>query len=213
MTLLPFKAIYFEKHRTLLVSDIHLGRVGHFKNSPAALPDGLAETDLVLLDKIINTLEVTELFILGDFFPRREVYDMRLFKTWRDLHQSIDVNLIKDSTDIMSDEIYVNFEIRIHRKYFLWNKFLFTHKPLDKDVKLTGCEYVFSGYINPGININGKGRTLQNFACYYFNEKQCILPAFGEPKRKSLMKPALKDRVYVISNAENEPIVLKADKK
>lgn len=213
MTLLPLKAIYFEKHKTLLVSDIHLGKVGHFKNSSVTLPDGLAETDMVLLDKIIKAIDVSEIFILGDFFLRKENYDIRLFKIWRDLHQNIDVNLVKDSTDMMSDEIYANFEIRIHRKYFLWNKFLFTHKPLDKDVKLTGCEYIFSGYINPGININGSGRPLENLPCYYFDEKQCIMPAFGEPNRKSLMKPSPKDRVYAISVFENEPVVLKVDKK
>lgn len=212
MTLLPVKAIYFEKHKTLLVSDIHLGRIGHFKNSPVALADGLAETDMVMLNRIISTFDVSEIFILGEIFPRKENYDYRLFKTWRDLHQNIDVNLIKESTEMMSDEIYTNFEIRIHRKYYLWNKFLFTHKPLVKDVKLTGCEYVFSGYINPGININGKGRTLQNLPCYYFDANQCILPAFGEPNRKSLMKPSPKDRVYAISVAENEHIVLKVDK-
>ena len=123
--------------------------------------------------------------------------------------QNIDLNLIKEGTDLISDEMYTNFEIRIHRKYFLWNKFLFTHKPLDKDIILSGCEYVFCGYVNPGININGSGRPLQNLPCYFFDEKQCILPAFGEPNRKSLVRPSPKDRVYAISISENEPIVLK----
>ena len=167
---------------------------------------------MVLLDKIINAIDVTEIFILGDLFPRKENFDIRLFKTWRDLYQNIDLNLIKESTDLISDEMYTNFEIRIHRKYFLWNKFLFTHKPLDKDIILSGCEYVFCGYVNPGININGSGRPLQNLPCYFFDEKQCILPAFGEPNRKSLVRHSPKDRVYAISISENEPIVLKVDK-
>lgn len=212
MTLLPLKAIYFGKHKTLLVSDIHLGKVGHFKNSPVALADGLAETDLVLLDRIINTLDVAEIFILGDLLPQKENYDIRLFKIWRDLHQNIDVNLIKESIDVMSVEMYTNFEIRIHKKYFLWNRFLFTHKPMDESVQLNGCDYIFSGYINPGINLAAKDKPPKNLACYYFNEKQCILPAFGESYRKSLIMPGTNDRTYVISKSENEFVVLKVDK-
>jgi len=212
LTLLPFKAVYFEKHKTLLVSDINLGKVGHFKNSPVALPDGLAETDLVILDKIINSLEINGIFILGDLFPNNENFDMRLFVAWRELHQNIDINLVKDNIDLMSDEVYANFEVRLHKKYYLWNRFLFTHKPLDKDAKLSGCDYVFCGYINPGVNINGSGRPLMNLSCYFFDEKQCILPAFGAPNRKSLVKPSLKERAYAISENGNEPVVLKVDK-
>jgi len=212
LTLLPFKAVYFEKHKTLLVSDVNLGKVGHFRNSPVALPDGLAETDLVILDKIINSLEINGIFILGDLFPNNENFDMRLFVAWRELHQNIDINLVKDNIDLMSDEVYANFEVRLHKKYYLWNRFLFTHKPLDKDAKLSGCDYVFCGYINPGVNINGSGRPLRNLPCYYFDEKQCIMPAFGQPNRKSLVKPSIKDRAYAISEDRKEPMVLKVDK-
>lgn len=212
LTLLPFKAIYFEKHRTLLVSDIHLNKVSHFKNSPVSLQDGLAETDMVLLDKILNALNVNELFVLGDLFPKNSNYDIRLFAAWRENHNNLEINLVKEEGFISSDEIYSNFEIRVHRKYCLWNKFLFTHKPLEKDVVLSGCDYVFCGFVNPEININGKGKPLQNLPCYFFNEKQCILPAFGEPNRKSLVNPNTKDRVYAISKAGNEPVVLKVDR-
>ncbi len=213
LTLLPFKSVYFEKHRTLLVSDINLCRVGHFRNSPVSLPDGLAETDLVLLDRIINDIDISVIFILGDLFPKNENFDMRLFNPWRELHHNIDVNLVRENTDILSEELYNNFEIRVHRKYFLWNKFLFTHKPLDKDIKLTGCDYVFSGYINPRVNINGKGAALENLSCYFFDEKQCILPAFGAINRKSLVKPTQKQRAYVIQENGNGPVVLKVDRK
>lgn len=149
---------------------------------------------------------------MGDLFPHNENFDIRLFLPWRELHQNIDVNLVKENLDYMSDEVYNNFEIRLHRKYYLWNKFLFTHKPLDKDVKLTGCDYIFSGYVNPRVNINGKGERLENLSCYFFDEKQCILPAFGALNRKSLVKPAQKERAYAISENGNGPVVLKVDR-
>jgi len=209
--LLPYKAIYIEKHKTLIASDIHLGKVGHFRNAGIAIPGGLAEADLITLDKIIKELEVNELFVLGDLFHSGVNYDVRLFDAWRDVHHSIDINLVKGNHDIMSDEIYSHFEIRLHKKYFLWNRFLFTHKPMDEEVQLNGCDYVFCGHVHPGVRLVGKAKQSLSLPCFHFNEKQCILPAFGEFTGKHIIKPNIKDKVFVISKSENEFVVLKLD--
>ncbi len=209
--MLPYKAIYIEKHKTLIASDIHLGKVGHFRNAGIAIPGGLAEADLITLDKIIKELEVNELFVLGDLFHSGVNYDVRLFDAWRDVHHSIDINLVKGNHDIMSDEIYSHFEIRLHKKYFLWNRFLFTHKPMDEEVQLNGCDYVFCGHVHPGVRLVGKAKQSLSLPCFHFNEKQCILPAFGEFTGKHIIKPNIKDKVFVISKSENEFVVLKLD--
>lgn len=210
--MLPYKAIYIEKHKTLIVSDIHLGKVGHFRNAGIAIPGGLAEADLVTLDMILQEIEVNELFVLGDLFHSGVNYDVRLFDAWRDVHHNIDINLVKGNHDIMSDEIYSHFEIRLHKKYFLWNRFLFTHKPLDESVQLNGCDYVFCGHIHPGVRLIGKGKQAVNLPCFHFTEKQCVLPAFGEFTGKCIVKPNGKDRVFVVAKSENDYTVLKVDK-
>lgn len=212
LTLLPSKAVYIEKHKTLIASDIHLGKVGHFRDAGIAIPGGLAEADLITLDDIIKTLDVNELFILGDLFHSGVNYDVRLFDAWREVHHSIDINLVKGNHDIMSDQLYSNFEIRIHKKYFLWNRFLFTHKPLDDNVILNGCDYIFCGHVHPGVRLQGKARQSLSLPCFYFSEKQCILPAFGEFTGKYIIRPNGNDRVYVVAKGEKEYIVLKVDK-
>jgi len=210
--LLPYKAIYVEKHKTLIVSDIHLGKVGHFRNAGIAIPGGLAEADLVTLDMLISELDVNELFVLGDLFHSGVNYDIRLFDAWRNVHHSIDINLVKGNHDVMSDEIYTHFEIRLHKKYFLWNRFLFTHKPMDDLVQLNGCDYIFCGHVHPGVRLEGKAKQSLNLPCYHFTEKQCILPAFGEFTGKYFIRPGGRDRVYVVVKSENEYAVLKVDK-
>ncbi len=212
LTLLPSKAVYIEKHKTLIASDIHLGKVGHFRDAGIAIPGGLAEADLITLDDIIKTLDVNELFILGDLFHSGVNYDVRLFDAWREVHHSIDINLVKGNHDIMSDQLYSNFEIRIHKKYFLWNRFLFTHKPLDDNVILNGCDYIFCGHVHPGVRLQGKARQSLSLPCFYFSEKQCILPAFGEFTGKYIIRPNGNDRVYVVAKSEKEYVVLKVDK-
>lgn len=210
--LLPYKAIYIERYKTLIAADIHLGKVGHFRNAGIAIPGGLAEADLINLDLIIKQYEVAEILILGDLFHSGVNYDLRLFDSWRDVHHAVDISLVKGNHDILSDEIYSNFDIKLHRKYFLWNRFLLTHKPMDEDIQLAGCDYIFSGHVHPGVRLEGKGRQSISLPCYYFNDKQCILPAFGEFTGKHIVRPNGKDRVYVIAKSGNEPVVVKVDK-
>lgn len=112
----------------------------------------------------------------------------------------------------MSDQVYSNFDIKTYKKYFLWERFLFTHKPADEDIILNGCDYIFSGHVHPGVRLQGKGKQSLSLPCFHFTEKQCIMPAFGEFTGKFIIKPNGKDRVYVIAKSNNEQVVMKVDK-
>ena len=209
LMLLPQKAIYIERYKTLLVSDIHLGKTGHFRNAGIAIPGGLAEADLVCLTKIFKEIEIENVLVLGDLFHSGVNYDIRLFDSWRNTHHDVDISLIKGNHDILSDEIYRHYDIILHKKYLLWNNFLMTHKPLEGDIKLNGCNYIFSGHVHPGVRLTGRGKQAVSLPCFHFTEKQCILPAFGEFTGKHIIKPNGKDKVYVITKTENEYSVLK----
>lgn len=209
LMLLPQKAIYIERYKTLFVSDIHLGKTGHFRNAGIAIPGGLAEADLVALSEISREVEIENLIILGDLFHAGINYDIRLFDRWRNIHHDMDISLIKGNHDILSDEIYKHFEIILHNKYLLWNNFLLTHKPLAVDIKLNGCNYIFCGHVHPGVRLTGKGKQSLSLPCFHFTEKQCTLPAFGEFTGKHIIKPNGKDKVYVVTKSDNEFAVLK----
>lgn len=206
--LLPQKAIYIERYKTLLVSDIHLGKTGHFRNAGIAIPGGLAEADLVCLTKIFKEIEIENVLILGDLFHSGVNYDIRLFDSWRNNHHDVDISLIKGNHDILSDEIYRHYDIILHRKYLLWNNFLMTHKPLEGDIKLNGCNYIFSGHVHPGVRLTGRGKQSVSLPCFHFSPTQCILPAFGEFTGKHIIQPNGKDKVFVISKSENEYCVI-----
>lgn len=128
------------------------------------------------------------------------------------MHHAVDLTLVKGNHDIMSDQVYSNFDIKTYKKYFLWERFLFTHKPADEDIILNGCDYIFSGHVHPGVRLQGKGKQSLSLPCFHFTEKQCIMPAFGEFTGKFIIKPNGKDRVYVIAKSNNEQVVMKVDK-
>jgi DNA ligase-associated metallophosphoesterase len=201
--LLPEKALYSPFHKTLLAADIHLGKVGHFRQAGIALPGGLAEADLITLDKLLNEFETQHIIILGDLFHSGINYDINLFTTWREKHKSLNINLVKGNHDILSDEIYNYFDIILHKKYFLWNKILLTHQPLGNGLELNGCDYVLCGHVHPAVRLIGKGKQSIKLPCFFFGEKQGILPAFGAFTGKWIIRPRASERVYAISSESN----------
>jgi len=197
--MLPEKALYSLKHKTLLAADMHLGKVGHFRQAGIALPCGLAEADLLTLDNILKEHKVEHIIILGDLFHSGVNFDMNLFSAWREKHSGIQIDLVKGNHDILSDEIYNYFNINIYDKYFLWNSILLTHEPLSDSLQLNGCDYVLCGHVHPAVRLIGKGKQSVKLPCFYFGEKQGILPAFGEFTGGFVVKPKPKEKVYVIS--------------
>ena len=69
LDLLPQKAIYLPLHKTLLASDLQLGKAGHFRKAGIAVPVQLASTDLDKLSFILNKLDIERLIIAGDLSP------------------------------------------------------------------------------------------------------------------------------------------------
>lgn len=108
--------------------------------------------------------------------------------------------------------MYRQFNIKLYKKYYLWNRFLFTHTPLEDEIQLNGCDYVFSGHLNPGIMVDQKSGVSEILPCFYFTQKQCVLPVFGDIPDKKLINNNSKERVFVIAKRNDEDIVLKYDK-
>jgi hypothetical protein len=53
--LLPQKAIFWRQEKTLLIGDLHLGKVMHFRKEGIAVPSSAAETNFAKLDELLNS--------------------------------------------------------------------------------------------------------------------------------------------------------------
>ena len=58
LTLLPERAIFWRRKNALLISDLHLGKSGHFRKAGIALPSSIHHDDLDRLSKIISEFPV-----------------------------------------------------------------------------------------------------------------------------------------------------------
>jgi metallophosphoesterase superfamily enzyme len=65
--LLPQKAIYWKEQKTILVSDLHIGKISHFRKAGIPVPQEGSQNNFKRLDEIIVT-QIPRIFFLSVIF-------------------------------------------------------------------------------------------------------------------------------------------------
>lgn len=208
--LLPQKALYWEERQALLLADLHIGKTGHFRKHGIPVPDTVNNTNLEMLDKLLDRLEPTRLIILGDLFHSSKNRQWKQFEQWRNKYSGLEIFLVVGNHDILPSQIYHSSKIHLFRKLSL-GPFLLLHdheKESDPDKTASGSneKYLLSGHIHPAIQLKGKGRQSMKLPCFCFGKKSGILPAFGQFTGTHVIEPQPGDRIFAV--AENRILSL-----
>ena len=190
------RSIYWEEEKALILSDLHLGKSGHFRKSGIAVPQSVLLEDMQRLVSQIRFYGATQLIIVGDLFHSRANKEHDFFLKWRnDLHY-IPVHLVKGNHDILKSSWYEEANITVHKEKLSIGQFSFMHDINDCDEDEEN--FCFSGHIHPGICLRGHGRQAVNLPCFYFNRKYAVLPAFGRFTGTALIEPKKEDTVFAL---------------
>lgn len=195
--LLCQKAIYWQQQQTLIVADVHLGKVGHFRKAGIAVPRDLEQNDLAVLSDLIDEYHPKKIIFLGDLFHSDMNADWEWFKLWRQQFPKLEVILIKGNHDIIDECHYTQLNIAIHAQ-LLVGPFLMLHHPLSNEQLEQAEGYVFCGHIHPGINLVGRGRQSITLPCFAFGDKQCILPSFGKFTGRVAIANRQTDKIFAV---------------
>lgn len=176
-TLLEQKAIWWEEERTLLISDLHIGKITHFRKAGIAIPQQAAEENFERLDQLMRSHDVKCIVFVGDLFHSDINSEWDRFCAWRNQYSEVDMILILGNHDRFPVEKYKEICLTVYEKELRIRAFTFSHhpKPLAED-----NEYVISGHIHPVIKLKGLANQRLKFPCFYFGEQQALLPSFGE---------------------------------
>lgn len=203
------RTIFWEEKKALIVSDLHLGKTGHFRKSGIAVPASLYKEDLQRLVQQIQYFQPDELIIVGDMFHSRENKELELFLKWRADLSGIHIRLIKGNHDILQESWYEKAGIEINAQTHSVDHFHFVHDITDHltnkkgfGVNASSSNYFFSGHMHPGIRINGAGRQSLCFPCFYFGKKYAVLPAFSHFTGVAMINPEDGEEVFAIVNQE-----------
>lgn len=203
------RCIFWEEKKTLIVSDLHFGKSGHFRKSGIGVPQNVYKEDLQRLFSLIQFFNPKQLLIVGDMFHSHANKEVELFIKWRSDVPDLSVQLIKGNHDILTKKYYAAAGITITDGRLSIDNFCFTH---DISIKCNTDEseqgYTFSGHIHPGISISGPGRQSVYLPCFYFGETYAVLPAFSKFTGLSKIKSDNnKDKFFAI--VKNEVIKIK----
>lgn len=191
----PSGAIYWENKKMLLIADVHLGKVVHFRKHGAAVPANAAYKNLEELTEVTNHFEPETVCFLGDLFHSKLNDEWEDFEKWVE-YSKAEVVLISGNHDIIPQYLYEDLGVKVFDELFLEDFFL-THHPTERD-----GAFNFSGHIHPGIRMRGVGRQYIRLPCFFKTANSLILPAFGNFTGKHILKPTEKDEVFVIVDGE-----------
>ncbi|HBQ58240.1 MAG TPA: metallophosphoesterase, partial [Balneolaceae bacterium] len=102
LTLLPDKALYWKEKNILVVSDVHLGKSGHFRKHGIAVPGAVNEVNIQKLEELVELISPVKIVFLGDLFHSEMNEEVDKFKDWRKSHSHIEMILTIGNHDILT---------------------------------------------------------------------------------------------------------------
>lgn len=193
-----YKAVYWVERRTLVVADLHLGKVSHFRKEGIAVPVAAINTNFVKLDELLDTFETQRMIFCGDLFHSSYNTEWELFSFWRQTHPHIEMLLVAGNHDILPAALFEQSGIRVYDEKYTEQDFAFAHHPAEEP----GETYLFAGHIHPVFTLRGPGRQQLRLPCFVQGIHGMILPGFGVFTGGAEISPEEHDRVYVVSGKE-----------
>ena len=188
------RCIYWEEEKALIVSDLHIGKTGHFRKSGIAVPQSVFKEDLQRLVALIDFFRPQQVIAVGDLFHSHANKELELFQRWREDFPALHFHLVKGNHDILKQSWYPQAGITVWEKSLQLQNIYFSHEHCapQRDA------YSFCGHLHPGIELNGMGKQSLRFPCFYFSSDHCILPAFSRFTGIALVQQKKDSTVYAI---------------
>ena len=231
--LLAEKAVFIPSDQTLLVSDLHLGKAGHFRRHGIAIPRDSNLENLARLTRLMDGLKPHHLLLLGDLFHSDLNPEWDVFVDWLDEERqrlpSLQVTLVlgNHDTGIPLDALSaagISYVSSLH-----WSDgIVFSHAP--EDPIPPGTSLHVCGHWHPGVRLRGGGRQSLRLPCYFLTEMRTgtegelrsqtgtgsgtgagtgwrlVLPAFGSFTGLHTVTPRKSDRIFVIAEDQVLPL-------
>lgn len=192
------RCVFWEEEKTLILSDLHFGKTGHFRKAGIAIPQNVYKEDLQRLVSAIQHFNPIQLIIVGDLFHSQENKELDWFKRWRADISSVNIQLVKGNHDILHDQWYKEAGMIIHDEELIIKNFSFRHDPNSELLTPNSQLFSFTGHIHPGISIYGLAKQSLHFPCFYFSNDHCVLPAFSRFTGTHNVEPKKGDAVFAI---------------
>lgn len=192
------RCIYWEEQKTLIVSDLHFGKTGHFRKSGIAVPQTVYKEDLQRLVNQIQHFKPEQLVVVGDLFHSVANKELDFFTRWRHDFSYLHIQLVKGNHDILQKNWYGLANIAVSDTHLQIANFCFVHDITDACPASADISYYISGHIHPCVVLKGLGKQTISLPCYYFNDNFGVLPAFSKFTGTASIERKSVDNIFAI---------------
>lgn len=204
--LLAEKALYWPRHRALLIADAHFGKAAAYRRLGQPVPVGTTQTNLNVLDQLLNDYDCRQIIFLGDFLHAKESHapgTLALLEQWRVRHEELKITLIRGNHDLRAGDPPAQLRIDVVAEPLLMAPFALQHEPVPHPT-----HHVLAGHVHPTYRLQGKGRQSVRAPCFSLGESISLLPAFGAFTGGINIKTDGGNRLYLIADSAVWPLSL-----
>jgi DNA ligase-associated metallophosphoesterase len=201
MVLRADRTLWLPEGRTLVVSDLHLGKAAVFRHHGLAVPEGDTERDLGRLSEAIGSCGAGRLVIAGDFFHAPAAQSAEVLaavRGWRERHAGLAVRLVVGNHDRGAAMPPGDLGFAVSARDWTEGGLTFVHDPEE-----AGDEgYAVAGHVHPVLRLKGRGRMGSGPAvpCFWVRRRVLVLPGFGTFTGGAAVRPVVGDRVYAVAD-------------
>jgi uncharacterized protein len=194
--LYPEKVMYLPANNILVISDVHLGKAGHFRKHGIALGMDSHIKDIQNIQKLIDVIQPQKIMFLGDLFHSKHNKEWTLVEQLIIQNNQIEYILVEGNHDVLSYNHYKNSGIQLMTKMEIGD-LIFTHEPIENiEGKINIC-----GHIHPGFTLYGKAKQSVTVPCFYKSHYRFIMPAFGSLTGLHVLNKIKNTEVYLIAGS------------
>jgi DNA ligase-associated metallophosphoesterase len=198
LTLLPERAMYWARERTLFAADTHWGKAATFRAASLPIPEAMTDDDLTRLARMVERTGARRLIVLGDMLHARKGRSpetLGAIAAWRANHPGLGILLVRGNHDRGAGDPPKDWNVRCVDEPFELPPFVLRHKPGEPS-----NGYALAGHIHPAARLTGRGGQELKLPCFWFQPHGAILPAFGSFTGTASIAPRRGDRVFVVAD-------------
>ncbi len=102
----------------LLISDVHLGKISHFRKYGSAVPQAAISENFKRMDQVVEFFSPRSIVFMGDLFHSSLNMEWDLFTQWKETIE-IPVILVAGNHDIISELKYEALGVKFYSEIIL----------------------------------------------------------------------------------------------
>ena len=196
LELLPDRALFWPRTRTLIVADVHLGKAAAFRRLGVAVPSGATQHDLDRLDVLLSTTDAARLLVLGDLFhtaPTPGEAAVAGFAALRTRHAQRQFTVVAGNHDRAWRRLPSEWQLQWLSAALHEPPFVFQHEPVT-DAR----GYALGGHIHPCVRLRGGGDSAR-LPVFWLGAAVGVLPSFGSFTGGYTVRPAPGDVLIAVT--------------